>query len=351
MDKSNNVTAFPKSTVSVASEWVAKLDRSHLTEQESQQLTQWLQSDPINREALAAQLQQWSDMNVLSELTHFDLVNDSPSFFDRLKNRLQPNRSGYAFASILAIAFIVAAIGWLGTFQFNNNPLELELTLNTSIGEQISESLPDGSVVHINTITSANIAYSRDQRSVVLNSGEAFFDVVPEEERPFIVYAADTTIRAVGTAFAVHNDNGSISVSVTEGTVEFISSGTSRMIAANDHSIEQHANSAEGNVAIYTDQETSVATQPAEELARKLSWQDGMLEFRGEPLEYVVQQLGRYTDAQIVIVDDEIKDLRLGGYFKIGDIDGLASTLALGFDIKVDVVSDDLIQLSSSKTN
>lgn len=347
----SNIRAFPKSTVLIASEWVAKLDRDQLTSHESQQLTKWLKSDPINREVLAAQLQQWSDMNVLSELTHFDLTAESSSFLDRSKNSFQVFQQKFSLAQVLTVCALVVAISWFGFNQFGNDDLELELTINTLVGEQLTESMPDGSVIHFNTISSAHIAYSRDKRSVVLNSGEAFFDVAPEKDRPFVVYAADTSIRAIGTAFAVYNDKGSISVSVTEGAVEFISSGITKIIAANDKSENLQTSKAEGNVATYNDDGVSVDTQPAEEVARKLSWQDGMLEFRGEPLEYVVQQLGRYTDAQIVIVDNEIKDLRLGGYFKIGDIDGLASTLALGFNIKVDVISDDLIQLSRNQTN
>lgn len=352
MDKHNTIATFPKSTVLIACEWVAKLDQGDLSALDSKQLDEWLKSDPINRVALAEQLQQWSEMDVLSELTHLELQNDPQSAFEWFKKPFQwlvsPTRS---YAAALSFVMLLAVISWVGVSQFNNSQRDLEWVINTAVGERKTESLPDGSVVQVNTVSSAQITYTRDARRVVLKSGEAFFDVAPEKERPFVVYAADTSIRAVGTAFAVHNDNGSISVSVTEGSVEFISAGKSRIIAASKEGVDPLAINADGNVAKYADQQTFVDTQPVEEIARRLSWQDGMLEFRGEPLEYVVQQLGRYTDAQIVIMDDDIKDVRLGGYFKIGDIDGLASTLALGFNIQVDVVSNSLIHISRGKTN
>ncbi|MBX2847383.1 MAG: FecR domain-containing protein [Acidiferrobacterales bacterium] len=341
----NNIHMFREATFSIASEWVAKLDGGELSEADQQRLTEWLQADPLNREALANQLQQWSDMDVLSELALLDL-NEKPFGMVARFKQLLP-LSGLTGA-VVSFASLLVVISWLSCGHFSSNEIGLQLAIETEVGERKSEALPDGSFVHVNTISSAQITYTRDERSVILRSGEAFFDVAPEVDRPFVVYAADTTVRAVGTAFSVYNNNGEISVAVTEGSVEFMSAGISKIIAA----IEQGSGSrSNGNVATYRDQHTQVDTQPASEVTRRLSWQDGMLEFRGEPLEYVVQQLSRYTDAQIVIVDDDIKDIRLGGYFKIGDIEGLASTLALGFNIQVDVISEDLIQVSRGEIN
>lgn len=349
MDNTSNITKFPKSTILIACEWVSKLDRDDLTMSESQQLAEWLKSDPLNRAALADQLEQWSELDVLSELAHLELDNDGHRVTDWTRKPRQIIERPRFAAVAMSFAMVFAMIAWLGLGQFTHTSQELEWAISTAVGEQKTESLPDGSVVHVNTISSAQITYTKEARSVVLNSGEAFFDVAHEEGRPFVVYAADTSIKAIGTAFAVHNDNGSISVSVTEGSVEFTSAGMSRIIAAGKQDSELHNNDVAGNVAIYADQQTLVNSQPVDDLVRKLSWQDGMLEFRGESLEHVVQQLARYTDAEIVIMDDDIKDVRLGGYFKIGDIDGLASTLALGFNIQVDIVSNDLIQVSRGK--
>lgn len=346
MDRqSKNISILPETTLLIASEWVAKLDAGDLSQTDSQKLTQWLQSNPVNREALASQLQQWSDMDILSELTLLNLNEKPFSLLTWFGQSLRWTTSKGAVATFAMLALVVA---WFGVSNFSTNQIDLELAIETTVGEQKSESLPDGSVVHVNTISSAQITYTRDERSVVLRSGEAFFDVAPEKDRPFVVYAADTTVRAVGTAFSVYNNQGAINVSVTEGSVEFVSNGVSKIIAATEQGVN---NLSSGNVVRYRDKLTQVETQPASELARQLSWQDGMLEFRGESLEYVVSELSRYTDAQIVIVDDDIRDIRLGGYFKIGDIEGLASTLALGFNIQVDVISNDLIQVSRGEAN
>lgn len=352
MDKSSGITKFPVSETLTASEWVAKLDRGELSQNEAKQLRQWLAEDLVNSRALADQLKLWSDMDVLRELEHFQLSNEPVSWFGWFKKSRKILRPTAVLAISLSLMMVVGLMAWVGMINVGNYQGDVELAIHTVVGEQKTEALPDGSIVHVNTGSSAKISYSRDKRSVVLNLGEAFFDVAPEKDRPFVVYAGDTSIRAVGTAFVVnHNDNGAVSVSVTEGTVEFISGGVSRIITANEEDNVEQSNTASGNVATYEDKVISVNTESPDALVRQVSWHSGMLEFRGESLEYVVKQLSRYTNAQIVIMDDEIKDVRLGGYFKIGDMKGLASTLALGFDIEVDVVSNELIQLSQLSRN
>eukprot|EP00903_Cladosiphon_okamuranus_P004441 g4439.t1 len=260
-----------------ACSWIAKLDRGTLSKDDANALRDWLRASDKHPAALATQLEEWSDMDVLSELSRLDLNYQHPSLLSRFTDFWRVSRY--------------------------------------------------------------------PERTVILHSGEAFFDVAPELDRPFVVYADDTAIRAVGTAFAVHKDGDIISVSVTEGTVELVSGNITTRIAANDQ--QNGVSSDFGNVAIHANDKTSVSTQPADALARRLGWQDGMLEFRGEPLGQVIAELNRYTDAKIVIVDDDIKDIRLGGYFKVGDIE-VITAIAGSFDTEESIVvqkGDDQLRL------
>ncbi len=84
------------------------------------------------------------------------------------------------------------------------------------------------------------------------------------------------------------------------------------------------------------------------EMARKLSWRDGMLVFSGESLEYVVEEVSRYTPISIEFTDPELRDLRIGGYFKVGEIEALFEVLESNFGVQVSQISDDVVQLSSA---
>ena len=76
------------------------------------------------------------------------------------------------------------------------------------------------------------------------------------------------------------------------------------------------------------------------ELERLLSWSEGVLTFEGEPLADVVREVARYTDVRIEIIDPELSELKIGGRFAIGDIDGLIRDLTVGLYLVVAVVGN-----------
>jgi transmembrane sensor len=56
-----------------------------------------------------------------------------------------------------------------------------------------------------------------------------------------------------------------------------------------------------------------------------------MIVFTGEPLEQVLAEVDRYTTTRFVIADDTLRDVRIGGYFRAGDVDGLLVALRENF--------------------
>ena len=84
-----------------------------------------------------------------------------------------------------------------------------------------------------------------------------------------------------------------------------------------------------------------------DKLIRKLGWRDGMLMFDGESLDEVIHEVGRYTSINIVIDDPSLRERRIGGYFKVGEIEDLLGTLQTDFDIEVNRVHDNEVRLSS----
>jgi transmembrane sensor len=70
------------------------------------------------------------------------------------------------------------------------------------------------------------------------------------------------------------------------------------------------------------------------EVDSRLAWQRGEVVFQGEPLEQVLTEVSRYTTTRIVIGDDKLRDVRVGGYFKVGDIEGFLASLRENFLIE-----------------
>jgi transmembrane sensor len=65
----------------------------------------------------------------------------------------------------------------------------------------------------------------------------------------------------------------------------------------------------------------------------RLAWQRGMLIFRGEPLREVLAEFDRYTTESFVLGDPALGGLRVGGYFRAGDVDALLIALRENFKI------------------
>lgn len=87
----------------------------------------------------------------------------------------------------------------------------------------------------------------------------------------------------------------------------------------------------------------------ASQLQKQLSWRQGMLVFKGEPLQMVVDEVSRYTNLKIIIPERSAREMKVGGLFKVGDTESLFEALRDGFDIHVQEVSDDVVYLISSE--
>ena len=89
----------------------------------------------------------------------------------------------------------------------------------------------------------------------------------------------------------------------------------------------------------------SIENLVIQEVDRRLAWRSGMLMFEGETLSKVVAEIGRYTPLEVVISDPSLKELEIGGYFRIGDTEVLLQTLASDFGIEVERLGPDLVHL------
>ena len=90
------------------------------------------------------------------------------------------------------------------------------------MGEQKTITLPDNSVVQLNTNSRLQFDYRGQARAVYLHQGEVHFSVAKNPDRPFEVYAGTGRVRAIGTAFSVtlNDRSDEVNVLVTEGVVE-----------------------------------------------------------------------------------------------------------------------------------
>ena len=204
----------------------------------------------------------------------------------------------------------------------------------TKAGEQIEITLSDGSHVWLSPKSRLLVAFDKERRRVELATGEAFFSVRKDHSRPFTVRSAGCEIIAVGTAFNVRAIDERVTVAVSEGVVAVTPE-------------VQRAVETPASVRVASGQQlTFTAQQPIKTLAivqspavgERARWRDGVLVYRDEPLQVVVDDIVRYTNIQIVIADAAIGDLRYTGVIYHHAVREWVSALPESFPVTV--VSD-----------
>ena len=357
-DSNGAVLDFPdnKTVQTQASEWLAKLDAEQPSKNDLAAFKQWVNADNAHRIAFEEMVEFWDEMNILTqavlprELAATDMLNA-----ELMPEQASQRRPWYASmqtvmgAAVLAIATVVTTL----TLQLPSTTI-----YTTGVGEQKTIQLADNSTVQLNTNSHLEVHYSDSTRRLTLSQGEAHFDVAHNPSRPFEVYAGQGLVRAIGTAFTVHIRKIDVEVIVTEGTVELDSAvqpniETQVTVDQNPTAItavKPTVKASAGSMLTYDkDLLNDVEIMVASQLEKQLSWREGLLVFKAEPLQKVVDEVSRYTQLKIIIPERSTREMKVGGLFKVGDTESLFEALREGFDIHVKEVSNNVVYLISSE--
>ncbi len=321
-----------------AAQWVARLDRGKLDGRERKALRDWLAQDPTHGPALQRMAQLWGGLDCLAILAEL-FPGEARSPRDAWRHWLPAGTLGAATVLLLVVGLHLAGL----LDRAVPTPLApygatqpTELVYSTERGEQREVPLEDGSVLALNTLSEVRVRFDDSGRTLYLTHGEAHFTVARDPQRPFVVHAGHGLVRAVGTAFNIRLEGSHAEVLVNEGVVEVIAGpapaapGGERGETGNPRGLVLE----KGGSAQYSATDTRAEALPLEQVEQRLAWRQGKWIFEGETLAEVLREIGRYTDHRIVIVDPQLASLRVGGYFDIGDIEGLMKALESGFGIR-----------------
>jgi transmembrane sensor len=231
--------------------------------------------------------------------------------------------------SAVAAVFVALIIGTVVSLQADQTV--------TRRGEVRLVPMPDGSAIVLNTATKISTSFTDSQRRVELLAGEALFNVAKDSARPFIVTAADTHVRAVGTSFSVRRmEDGTVKVLVREGVVE----------VTRDGDISQEAPvRAVANVKVVlpprAPQQTAQLANT--EVARELVWREGVISLDGVTLQQAADEFARYSDFHIRFESPAIANRKVTGLFSANDPAGFARAVALSMSLSADVQDDHVL--------
>lgn len=211
---------------------------------------------------------------------------------------------------------------------------------STGAGEVTSIDLADGSRVTLNAGSRLRISFSDAERRLVLEGGQAFFDVARDADRPFIVVAAGRAVIAHGTQFDVRLGDGRLRVALLEGAVSVgRETGAGHEAGGAHDAVRLRPND------VLTATGNAVAIDHQDNVQMLAAWREGLLIFRDDALAQAVQEMNRYGTTRIVVADDRIAGLRISGAFRIGETTAFVDALEATFPVSATSASDGRIVL------
>jgi len=232
----------------------------------------------------------------------FNMINKRVTFKSSATNFW-----GY-WKKIAAILLIPLVLGNLLYFVFRANiststqePVYNELF--AAFGTRSALKLSDGTSVWLNSGSSIKYPdrFIGNKRTVFLK-GEAYFEVESNPKKPFIVETSSLSVKATGTKFNVsgYTSADKAEVTLVSGKVEVCLTDDKNNNTSSKLNMNQHFsfNKLNGTTSIIN-----------EDTYKYISWKDGKLIFRNEPLSQVVKKIG-----QIFNVDIELKGEKIQNY-------------------------------------
>lgn len=363
----NNHTQLSDSSSDIRSQacsWIAQLETGDLTNEDLAAFKEWTSRSPVHREEIKRMAALSNEVNIIAEMAAplQDAINQRKSMKSSPRAFVFPRKMALTSAFLMVLVFSSVLMMNIGLLTKS-----APLLIITEVGSHREMLLEDGSTIQINTDSQVEIDFNEQRRKVRILKGEAFFQVAHNKNRPFIVYAGEKAVKAIGTAFLVRHLPDQFEVTVTEGRVELSQTATLVSSHRNKTASQEmfQAATQQSEVTIYIDAGESIRSAESatlkvallekseistSEINRKLSWQNGLFDFSDTPLREVIDDLSRYTQLKIKISDPELEQLKFGGLFRTDDIESLFDALESAYQIKVEYQANGVVKLSRVKT-
>jgi transmembrane sensor len=259
------------------------------TEKEKKQVEAWLQAK--DEETLSLIDRAVADVSNKIPDVPVDLVNIWHKVHEEIaiegRNRQLSVRHWLAIAASITLLMASFFVFWQQYESPATTPQLSYVTKSTQQGENLTVQLPDGTKVKLNSSSSLKYAENFDggeTRTVELK-GEAFFDVMRNEARPFVIKTGDVRTTVLGTSFNVNaRKESTVKVAVVSGKVEVAKDPSSVIITA-------------GEMALSDEELTSMPY----DFDTEIGWKNGLLILKGKDFMEIIDDLEEWYGVEIEV--------------------------------------------------
>src|SRR6185312_15778715 len=211
-EQAEQPTAAKKARLEAA-RWLQQRAFWNWNDEQQVEFERWLAASPSHQVAYFRAKAVWERTE---RLTAFKRPGNPPS--------ITASRARWPLAASAAAIIAVACVAGGAFFGlFGNSD---QTTFVTALGERRVLTLADGSQIELNT--SSKLRLDHSQREAWLDSGEAYFQIVHDAQRPFSVVVGGKRVEDLGTKFLVHAEGEKFTVSLFEGRAAIKASETGR---------------------------------------------------------------------------------------------------------------------------
>lgn len=300
----------PERIAAEAAAWLARLESTGRTEATEAGLRDWLEADASHRTAFEKAMDLWAILPGAAALRDGG-GEIRPAPLPTFGRRMGASAGSLALVASLLLVLLVSA-WWV---------LQQPTGYSTVVGEQKVATLEDGTRIALNTDTHLSVRYEEKKRSIVLDDGEAMFEVARNPARPFVVTAGNKSVTAIGTSFIVRKTGGVVTVTLISGKVRVDTHPSSASAPA-----VQSTMLTPGERFAVAGDAAAMVTPVSSEAAT--AWRRGQVIFNDTPLSAAIAELNRYGGPQIDVRDPRLGGLTVSGVFATNDTAEFAAAVA-----------------------
>ena len=248
---------------------------------------------------------------------------DVDKAYHTVSNKIKQENKGYTIftvltriAAVLTLPLLAFTIWSLFFQETEKAPVEIAQgditwqTIESPVGMRSHIVLPDGTNLWLNAGSEVkySIPFTQENREVEL-SGEAFLDVVKNEQSPFLVKAGDAEVEVLGTRFNVSAwpEAEQMEVALKEGKVKF-------RFADDDGTFKFCE--MEPNDLLEFDKKNKTVFRENTNIEKYIAWHQNIMVLDDTPMEELARKLERWYGVNVKIGNEEIKKYRFTTTFE-----------------------------------
>lgn len=293
--------------------WYIKLTSEDVTHAEKQAWEVWLNQS-------AAHHQAWE--SIRQKLSLFESVpaEIGVTVLARATSKVNTHRrDALKFLGLMAVVAVPAA------YLYKEALLGDDYDYSTRVGERKKITLPDGTVLVLNTNTAVTMVASSQARTLTLHRGEILVQTGHSgvDSKPLMVNTVFGNILPLGTQFNVRHFDSLTRITLFEGRLQLTAKEGAEFVMMPNQEVDLFA------THIHLRSENSLLSA---------AWQNGYIQVDNLALQSLIEELARYRSG-FLLCHPDVREMKVSGAYSVDDIDASLNSLTQTFPLKIQQIT------------